>query len=74
VKNIGQKYRSNRALGNFDRSPNPRTQGNPRTLVGTRGPWGPIARSTRPCKSNLPSKQMNRRCPPVTSFFLRSPP
>jgi hypothetical protein len=26
VKNIGQKYRSNKALGNFDRSPNPRTQ------------------------------------------------
>jgi hypothetical protein len=26
VKSIGQKYRSNRALGNFDRSPNPRTQ------------------------------------------------
>jgi hypothetical protein len=26
VKRINQKYRSNRALGNFDRSPNPRTQ------------------------------------------------
>jgi hypothetical protein len=26
VKSIGQKYRSNRALGNFDRSLNPRTQ------------------------------------------------
>jgi hypothetical protein len=26
VKSIGQKYRSNRALGNFDGSPNPRTQ------------------------------------------------
>jgi hypothetical protein len=26
VKNIGQKYRPNRALGNFDRSLNPRTQ------------------------------------------------
>jgi hypothetical protein len=25
VKNIGQKYRSNRALGNFDGSQNPRT-------------------------------------------------
>jgi hypothetical protein len=25
VKSIGQKYRSNRALGNFDRSLNPRT-------------------------------------------------
>jgi hypothetical protein len=25
VKSIGQKYKSNRALGNFDRSPNPRT-------------------------------------------------
>jgi hypothetical protein len=25
VKNIGQKYRSNRALGNFDRPLNPRT-------------------------------------------------
>jgi hypothetical protein len=26
MKNIGQKYRSNRSLGNFDRSPNPITQ------------------------------------------------
>jgi hypothetical protein len=26
VKSIGQKYRSNRALGNFDGSSNPRTQ------------------------------------------------
>jgi hypothetical protein len=26
VKSIGQKYKSNRALGNFDGSPNPRTQ------------------------------------------------
>jgi hypothetical protein len=26
VKNISQKYRSNRALGNFDGSLNPRTQ------------------------------------------------
>jgi hypothetical protein len=26
VKSIGQKYGSNGALGNFDRSPNPRTQ------------------------------------------------
>jgi hypothetical protein len=26
VKSIGQKYGSNRALGNFDGSPNPRTQ------------------------------------------------
>jgi hypothetical protein len=26
MKNIGQKYRSNRALGNFDGSLNPRTQ------------------------------------------------
>jgi hypothetical protein len=42
VKSIGQKYRSNGALGNFDRSPNPRTQGKPRT----RGPWGPVARSS----------------------------
>jgi hypothetical protein len=25
VKRIGQKYESNRAWGNFDRSPNPRT-------------------------------------------------
>jgi hypothetical protein len=25
VKSIGQKYRSNKALGNFDRSLNPRT-------------------------------------------------
>jgi hypothetical protein len=25
VKSIGQKYGSNRALGNFDGSPNPRT-------------------------------------------------
>jgi hypothetical protein len=24
-ENIGQKYRSNRALGNFDGSPNPKT-------------------------------------------------
>jgi hypothetical protein len=31
VKSISQKYGSNRALGNFDRSPNPRTQGKPRT-------------------------------------------
>jgi hypothetical protein len=34
VKSIGQKHRSNRALGNFDGSPNPTTQ-----------PKGPIARS-----------------------------
>jgi hypothetical protein len=26
IKSIGQKYRSNKALGNFDRSSNPRTQ------------------------------------------------
>jgi hypothetical protein len=31
VKIIGQKYGSNSALGNFDRFPNPRTQGSPRT-------------------------------------------
>jgi hypothetical protein len=30
VKSIGQKYGSNGALGNFDGSSNPRTQGNPR--------------------------------------------
>jgi hypothetical protein len=48
--------RSNRALGNFDRPPNPRTQPkDPKetlgsvpwdgSLAGTRGPWVPIARS-----------------------------